>query len=60
MYGLLSAARSDGLYQRGFRTQETFLVRIQNGNQGYLRQVKTFTQQVDANQHIKQTKPQIP
>ncbi|MNV97106.1 hypothetical protein D3C71_1921900 [compost metagenome] len=34
----------DGLDQGALRTEEAFLVRIENGDQGYLGQVKTLPQ----------------
>ena len=41
------------------RPQESFLIRIQNRHQRNLRQVQSFTQQIDTNQHVKQTFPQV-
>src|ERR1022692_3895899 len=40
------------LDQRARRSQEPFLIRVQDRHQRYLRQVQTFAQQVDADQHI--------
>ena len=40
------------LYEGGLGTQEAFLVRIQNGNEGNLRDVQALPQQVDAHQDI--------
>ena len=50
---------ADGLDQRAGRTQEAFLVRIQNRDQRHLRQVQTFAQQVDADQHVELAAPQV-
>jgi len=46
----VSCRAADGLDQRPLRTQETFLVRIQDGDQRYLWQVQAFAQQIDAHQ----------
>ena len=43
------------LDQRRIRTQESFLVGIENPDQGYLRQIESFPQQIDANEYIKIT-----
>ena len=48
-----------GLNQRARRSQEAFLIRIQNRHQRYLRQVQAFAQQVNADQHIELPAPQI-
>ncbi len=41
------------LHQTGFRTQEAFLVRVQNGHKGNLRNIQALPEQVDADQDIK-------
>ena len=51
----ITRSTSDSLNHRRITAQKAFLVRIQNRNQRYLRQIKTFAQQVDAHQHIKLT-----
>ena len=50
---------SDGLHQRRFGAQKTFLVGIENGDERALRNVETFAQQVDADQHVEGAEPQI-
>ena len=56
----ISCGTSDCLEHRGFTSQEPLLIRIQNGYQRNFRIVQSFTEQVDANQHIKDTQAQIP
>ena len=56
----ISCGPADGLYKGGLRTQEAFLIRIQNGDQSHLRQVQSLPQQIDAHQHVKVSQPQIP
>ena len=51
----ITRCTADGLNHRRITAQKAFLVRIQNRNQRHLRQIKAFTQQVDAYQHIKLT-----
>ena len=48
----LRAARPMVLDEATVVAQEAFLVRVQDGNQAYFRQVKTLAQQVDAHQHV--------
>ena len=48
------------LCQRAMRAQEPLLIGIQNSNQRNFRQIQTLAQQIDANQHIKDTQAQIP
>ena len=45
--------------QTAFGTQKPLFVGVQNGHQRHLGQVQTFTQQVDADQHIKRAQAQI-
>ena len=56
----ISGGTADGLDQTGFASQETLLVRIQNGHQTDLRQVQALTKQIDAYQHIEFGHTQIP
>ena len=49
----------NGLDQRSARAQETFLIRIQDGNQRDFRQVEPFAQQVDAHDHVEDTQAQV-
>ena len=51
----ITRSTSDSLNHRRITAQKAFLIGIQNRNQRYLRQIKAFTQQVDAYQHIKLT-----
>src|SRR5581483_3822478 len=55
----IACAAPDGLNQRSTRTQETFFVRVENGDERHLRQVEPLPQQVDTDQHIKLTLAQI-
>ena len=57
-FGIAGSA-ADGLDKRGFRAKKAFLVRVQNGHQSAFRDVQTFAQKVDADQHVKRTKPKI-
>ena len=52
--GVLSIAggAANGLNQRGFGTQEAFLVGIQNRNQAAFGNIQPLTQKVDAHQHL--------
>ena len=50
---------ADGLDQRGARTQEAFLVGIENAHQRHLGKVETFAQQVDPDQHVVLAHPQL-
>lgn len=50
---------SDGLDQRGFRAQKALFVRVQNGDQPAFGNVQTLAQQVDPDQHVKGTQPQV-
>ena len=55
----MSRRAPDGLNQRPLGAQKTLLVCIQNRHQRHLGNVQSFTQQVDADQHIKFAEPQI-
>ena len=48
----VAGGAADGLNQRALRAQEAFLVRIEDGDQGNFREVETFAQEVDADQHV--------
>ena len=50
---------ADGLNQRSRRTQEAFLVGVENRDQRHLGQIEPFAQQVDADQHVELAAPQI-
>ena len=42
----------DGLNQGAPGTQEAFLIGVENGHQRHFRQIQSFAQQVDADQHV--------
>ncbi len=47
------------LDQRAARSQEAFLVGIEDGDQRHFRQVEAFAQQVDPDQHVEHAPPQV-
>ena len=55
----VSGRPADGLDQRRLRPEETLLIRIQNGDQGNLRDVQALPQKVDAHQDVKFPKAQV-
>src|ERR1017187_6858274 len=55
----VTRATADGLDQRSRRTKEAFLVGIENRHQRDFRQVETFAQQIDADEHIELALAQI-
>jgi hypothetical protein len=55
----VSRGAADGLDQRRARTQEAFLVRVQDRHQRHLGQVETLTQQVDADENVVLPQPQL-
>ena len=57
--GHITRRATNGLNQRRGRTQETFLIGIQNRNQRHLGQVQALTQQVNADQHIEGAQAQL-
>ena len=50
----------DGLDQRSFRTEKTFLIRVQDRDQRNFRNIQAFPQKVDAHQNVKYVQPHIP
>src|SRR5450830_2123742 len=58
--GHIPGGPAHGLQKRRISAQETFLVGYQNGDQRDLRQVQTFAQQVDADQHVDVARAQLP
>ena len=50
---------SDGLNERGFRTQKALFVGVQNCDKPTFRNVQSFAQQVDPDQNVKGAKAQI-
>ena len=55
----ITGSPPNGLNQGAFITQEAFLIRIQNCDQRNFRNVQTFPQQVDSDQHIEFTQPEF-
>ena len=55
----ITGGTTGSLCQRAVRTQEPFLVGIEDGNERDFRQVETFTQQVHADQHVVDTGAQV-
>ena len=56
---LVSGGAADGLDERGLRAEKALLVRIEDGNQRYLGNIESLTQQVDADKHIVHAETQI-
>ena len=50
---------TDGLDQGAFRAQESFLVGIENRDERHLWQIKSFPQEVDADDDVVNAKPKI-
>ena len=50
---------ANGLDQRGFGTQEAFLVGIENGHECAFWNIKTLAQKIDADEDVKRAEPQI-
>ena len=50
---------ADGLDQRGFRTQEAFLVGVEDRDQPAFGNVEPLAQQVDADQHVVDAQPEV-
>ena len=55
----VSGSTSDGLDQGCLRPQKAFLIRIQDGYEGYLRDIQTLTEEIDPNQHIEDTQAEV-
>src|SRR3546814_1145540 len=55
----IAGGAANGLNQRRFRAQETFLVRVQNSHKAAFGNVQPLPQQVDANKHIIHSQTQI-
>ena len=56
----ISRGSADGLHQGSLRAEESLLVGVQNGDQRDLGDIQTFTQKVDADQHVKDVQSHIP
>src|SRR3954469_17623864 len=50
---------ADGLDERDGAAEEAFLVGVEHGDERDLRDVETFAEQVDADQHVEEPAPQI-
>src|SRR5690606_26996501 len=50
---------ADGLDQRRFRAQEAFLVSVEDRDKRTFRNIKTFAQQVDTDQHVERAQAEI-
>src|ERR1017187_1642099 len=55
----VAGGAADGLNQRALGAQEAFLVGVENGDQGHLRQIQSLAQKVDADQHIELAQAQV-
>ena len=55
----VAGAAADGLDQRSGRAQEAFFVGVENRHQRNFRQIQSFAQQVDADQHVELALAQI-
>ncbi len=55
----ITGGAANGLNKRAMVAQKALFVGIQYGNQRYFRQVKPFTQQVNAHQHVKFATAQV-
>ena len=55
----VSRGAANGLDKRGFAAQEAFFIRIQNGNQPAFGDVEPLAQQVNPDQHVECTQPEI-
>src|SRR5690606_9165769 len=56
----VSRRAADGLHQRRLRTQKTFLVGIEDGDEAAFGNVEAFAQQVDADQHVESAEAEVP
>src|SRR5207237_8126801 len=56
----IDVARSpaDSLNERIARPQESFFIRVENGDERYLRQIESLAKQINADQHVEFTAPQ--
>ena len=48
----MARGAAGGLDQTGFAAQKTFLVRVENRHERNFRQIQTFAQQIDADEHV--------
>ncbi len=55
----VTGCAADSLDQRALGTQEAFLVRIKDRDQRHLGHIESLAQQVDADEHVEGTEPQI-
>ena len=54
----MARGAAHGLDQRAIAAEKPLLVRVQYRDQGHLRHIQAFAQQVDADQHIEIAQPQ--
>ena len=54
----VSGRSSCRLHKTGFTAKKPFLVCIENGHESNLRQIKSFSEKIDANENVKVTSPQ--
>ena len=55
----ISCGTPCGLCQRSVVAQKSLFVGVENGHEAYLRQVETFSEQVDADEYVVDTLTQI-
>ena len=55
----VAGCAANGLDQTALRAQKAFFVSVQDGDKRDLRQIDTFAQQVDADQHIESAQTQV-
>src|SRR5205807_6121020 len=49
----MARGAAGGLDQTRFAAQKTFLVRVENRDERNFRQIQSFTQQIDADEHVR-------
>ena len=55
----VSGGATDGLDQRPRVAQVAFFVGVENRDERHLREIEAFTKQVDTDQHVEDTEPQV-
>src|SRR2546422_6738078 len=48
----MTRGAASGLNQAGGAAQVAFFIRVKDGDEGNLRKIETFTQEIDAHQHV--------
>ena len=51
----VACGTTDRLDQRRARPQETFLIRVQNGDQGHFGQIESLPEEVNSHEHVVHT-----